>query len=682
MVHAVETSLKVLLEGTRQYQVPLYQRTYSWQDEQLGRLWNDVVKLAADRAEDPKATHFIGSVVLAPQDIGPVGVQQYLVVDGQQRLTTLSLLLCALRDHRAATEEPIHRDRINYKYLVNQWEPEAQRLKLLPTQADRAAYLACVDATPNAGGEDRIGAAYRYFRSRLQSPASGEADGSAAQIEDAVIGGLSLVSVTAQAGDNVYRIFESLNNTGMRLSQGDLLRNYLFMRLPTRAEAVYQSLWLPMQQMLDTAELEQLFWLDLARDNPRAKQTEIYADHQKRLERIHDEAGIEADIDRVARLAKLFKTILDPTLEPDPAVSRRLTRLNQWGANTARPLVLHLLDRRAHGTATSAQVAAALHYIEAFLVRRLLIGRATANLNRILLATVTEMPKDVEVDVAVREYLSTGRKYYAGDRELSHGIQSLPFYLTGRPNQRKLVLNWLEESYGSKEPVNLDDLTIEHVLPQSPTPEWLRALATELEPGETVDEVYEAVVHTLGNLTLSGYNASLSNKPFEDKRDMLADSGVAMNKEIAAQSSWGRSRIQERASTLTLRACELWPGPIAGATEPVNALWEVMNQALAAIPAGRWTTYGDVAALIGSHPVPVGNRLASYSAPNAHRVLQAEGTVSPSFRWPDPGKTDDPVDVLRAEGVLIDAHGRAAASQRLTVDELAALAGTFESTDS
>ncbi|WP_416210353.1 DUF262 domain-containing protein, partial [Frankia sp. Cr1] len=216
MVHAVETSLKVLLEGTRQYQVPLYQRTYSWQDEQLRRLWDDVVKLADDRAEDPKATHFIGSVVLAPQDIGPVGVQQYLVVDGQQRLTTLSLLLCALRDHRAATEEPIHRDRINDKYLVNQWEPEDQRLKLLPTQADRASYLASVDATPQAGGEDRVGSAYRFFRSRLQPPADGATYGSAAQIEDAVTGGLSLVSVTAQAGDNVYRIFESLNNTGMR----------------------------------------------------------------------------------------------------------------------------------------------------------------------------------------------------------------------------------------------------------------------------------------------------------------------------------------------------------------------------------------------------------------------------------------------------------------------------------
>ncbi len=111
------------------------------------------------------------------------------------------------------------------------------------------------------------------------------------------------------------------------------------------------------------------------------------------------------------------------TLEADPAVARRLVRLNQWGANTARPLVLHLLDRRAHGTATSPQIAAALHYIEAFLVRRLLFGRATANLNRILLGAVTGMPKDVEVDVAVRQYLSSGRKHYATDRELSHGIR-------------------------------------------------------------------------------------------------------------------------------------------------------------------------------------------------------------------------------------------------------------------
>jgi alkylated DNA nucleotide flippase Atl1 len=678
VVHAVETSLQALLEGSKQYQVPLYQRTYSWQEDQLARLWDDVVKLAADRLEDPAATHFIGSLVLAPSlNLGPVGVQQYLVVDGQQRLTSLSLLLlCALRDHRAGAEDPMHRDRINDQYLINKWKPAARRLKLWPTQADRDAYLACVDATPQAGGPDRVGAAYRFFRSRLQVSDDVEVYGSADQMEDAVIGGLSLVSVTAQAGDNVYRIFESLNNTGMRLSQGDLLRNYLFMRLPTRADEVYQSLWLPMQELLDTDELEQLFWLDMAREKPRAKQTEIYADHQKRLERIHDEDGIEREIKRLAALARLFKTILDPSRENDPAVADRLTRLNLWGANTVRPLVLHLLDRRAKGTATSAQIARAMHYVEAFVVRRLLTGRATTNLNRILLGAVTEMPTDVDVDVAVRVYLSTGRKYYATDQELRQGIRALPFYLNGRPNQRKLILSWIEESYGSREPVQIGKLTIEHVLPQSPGPDWLGAVAAELKPGESVDDVYEALVHTLGNLTLTGYNSALSNKPFDVKRPLLADSGVAMNKEIAAQPDWGRERILDRADELAQRARELWPGPIAGVpTEPTNGLWEVMNSALAALPAGRWTTYGDLAALIGSHPMPVGVRLANYSAPNAHRVLQADGSLSPGFRWLEPDRTDDPLDLLRAEGVVIDDHARASAAQRVTTAQLARLAG-------
>lgn len=153
MVRAVETSLQELLEGAKQYQVPLYQRTYSWQQAQLERLWDDIVKLAADRVEEPGATHFIGSLVLAPSpSIGPAGVAQYLVVDGQQRLTTLSILLIALRDHQAENDDPTHRDRVNEQFLINKWKSESRRLKLSPTQADRAAYIACLDSTPDAGG--------------------------------------------------------------------------------------------------------------------------------------------------------------------------------------------------------------------------------------------------------------------------------------------------------------------------------------------------------------------------------------------------------------------------------------------------------------------------------------------------------------------------------------------------
>jgi alkylated DNA nucleotide flippase Atl1 len=149
-----------------------------------------------------------------------------------------------------------------------------------------------------------------------------------------------------------------------------------------------------------------------------------------------------------------------------------------------------------------------------------------------------------------------------------------------------------------------------------------------------------------------------------------------MNQEIAALQRWGRPEIQARAAALGDRIISIWPGPTA--VEPggeSTVPWDVVNKALAELPAGSWTTYGDIAALIGSHPVPVGVRLATRPTPHAHRVLQVEGTVSPNFRWLDPSITDDPRDLLRAEGVEFDEHGRASSAQRIHTEELARLAG-------
>lgn len=674
MVVAAETTLQGLLEGTKQYHVPLYQRTYSWSKTQLARLWDDVRKLVEDRVDNPSATHFIGSLVLAPSPtMRPVGVAEYLVVDGQQRLTTLSILLCAIRDYRAEREDPMHRTRLDHQYLTNPFKKD-HWLKLIPTQADRDAYIACVKSTPQTDPNHLVHQAYQFFADALRAD-DPENPLDIERLESAVITGLGLVAVTAQAGDNVYRIFESLNNTGLRLSQADLLRNYLFMRLPTRGQIVYDALWLPMQRQLQPAELELLFWLDLVHRDPRVKQTDIYSEQQARLERLRAEAEIEAEVQRFARLGALLRVILHPGEEQDPGVRRRLERLSAWGTTTVYPLLLHLLDRRQQGTATSAQVAQAMLYVESFFVRRLLIGRATANINRILLSVVKEMDQDRPVDEAVRAYLSTGRKYYADDVRVRAAVRTIPFYLNGRAHQRKLVLQWLEESYGSKEPVAPELLTIEHVLPQTPTPEWRQMLAADLSPDESLDEVYEGLLHTLGNLTLTGYNSKLSNSSFAVKRGELGKSGIRLNQEIATRERWGRPEIHARADALAERIVELWPGPTENAADSSGLSWDVMTKALAELPAGSWTTYGDLAALIGSHPVPVGARLASHPVPNAHRVLQAEGTISPGFRWPDPDRKDDPRELLIAEGVKFDEHGRADQAQRISTVELAQLAG-------
>ncbi|MCX4391278.1 DUF262 domain-containing protein [Micromonospora peucetia] len=670
----METTLQVLLEGAKQYHVPLYQRTYSWNKIQLARLWADVRKLAEDRVDSPRATHFIGSLVLAPSPTnGPAGTAEFLVVDGQQRLTTLSILLCAIRDHRATHEDPKHRVRIDHQYLTNPFE-EQRWQKLVPTQHDRDAYVACLKSTVKAGGTDAVSVAYKFFADAL---ATDDPDNplDITRIESAVITGLGLVAVTAQPGDNVYRIFESLNNTGLKLTQADLLRNYLFMRLPKQGPTVYEFLWRPLQEQLASTELELLFWLDLVHRDPRVKQTDIYSAQQLRLEKLREEAEIEAEVRRFARLGALLRVILHPDEEKDPGVRQRLERLSAWGTTTVYPLALHLLDRREHGTATSAQVASAMLYVESFFVRRLLIGRSTMNINRILLSVVTEMSKDLPVDEAVRAYLSTGRKHYATDAAVRAAVRSIPFYLHGRAPQRSLVLRWLEESYGSKEPVLLEKATIEHVLPQTLTDEWRQMLAADLGPDENLDEMHEALLHTLGNLTLTGYNPELGNKPFAAKRAKLEKSGIRLSRQIADQRQWGRPEILARADAMADRVIKEWPGPTEQAGNQSEVPWDLMTKALAELPAGSWTTYGDLAALIGTAPMPVGTRLANHPAPNAHRVLQAEGTVAPGFRWLEPDRADDPREVLRVEGVTFDQQGRADQAQRIRTEELAQLAG-------
>ena len=669
MVAARETTLQELLGGEKQYQVPLYQRTYSWGRDQLDKLWEDVLQLAEDRVNRPDLTHFMGSLVLAPSPaISPSGVQDWLVIDGQQRLTTLSLLLCAVRDHLAA-ETSGERDRVNEQYLINKWHPE-RYTKLQPTQADRSAYLACVDDTPQAGGADRIGAAYRSFRAKLTTLGD---DTQVRQLERTIVSGLAIVAVTAGVGDNAYRIFESLNNTGLKLTQADLLRNYLFMRLPHRGEAVYRSLWLPLQESLDSEQLETLFWLDLIQRDPRVKQTETYAEQQKRLDRLVGEAEIEAEIARFNRLGTYLTVILHPVRETHPEVRKRLTRLQDWGSTTVYAVLLYLLELRDKGKETSDDIARAMLYLESFFVRRLVIGRATANLNRILAALVTEIDESRPVAEEIRASLSAGRKYYANDEEIAGAVQGVPFYLNGRANQRKLVLQWLEESYGSKEPVAPEELTIEHVLPQTPTPDWRADLARDVDAGETFEQVHQSLLHTLGNLTLTGYNPKLSNSSFAEKRKLLATSGLVMNQEIAAQPRWGRPEILARAAELANRITREWPGPI-NVTEPLDPAWEGAIRALAEIPAGGWTTYGDVAALIGTHPIAVGSRLANYPMPNAHRVLQADGKISPNFRWVD-GRTESPRTVLESEGVTFDDHDCADPQQHLNTEDLAELAG-------
>ena len=235
----------------------------------------------------PAGTHFMGSVVITPSPtLQAAGVNRWLLVDGQQRLTTLMLALAAIRDHGGSDADRIHR-----QYLVNEFRQGDDHLRLLPTQADRDVYRAIVLNTPGTTATGAVAETYQFFRTVLAGVDDPDDDQDIARIEQTIRAGLSIVEITAERSDNVYRIFESLNNTGLQLSQADLLRNYLFMRLPRRGEDVYRDVWLPMQNRLG-ADLELLVWLDLViRGNDRVKQSDIYRAQQDRLEKLPARRG-------------------------------------------------------------------------------------------------------------------------------------------------------------------------------------------------------------------------------------------------------------------------------------------------------------------------------------------------------------------------------------------------------
>jgi alkylated DNA nucleotide flippase Atl1 len=670
-----ETTLKELIQGEKQFRVPLWQRQYTWQREDHQLLWSDILEqyanLKADGTQDGSG-HFLGSFVLSPGSFAASDVATFLIVDGQQRMTTLLLILCAIRDTQAPNNPQVV-ERINEFYLVNKWKQGFDRLRLLPTQEDRVAFEKCIDGESGAGGQDGIGAAYRFFRSHLEL---GDSDGEVidlALLERIVVERLNIVDITTGSGDNAHRIFQSLNGTGVNLTQADLLRNYIFMLLPSRGERIYEEVWRPLEELVGFDNLEGLARVALQCAGVEVAKDDVYREHQTRLDTVAgDEEQVESYVRDLARRAGHYKRLIDPSAEPDEELRGGLRRLGRWGAQTTYPLLMYGYDILDRGQCSIEELRAVVLYVESFLVRRHLAGIPTNSLSKIFVAIVGQLPGDVSFVDAVRQELSRERRYWPTDAQVVEVARARPFYFNGRWNQRLLVLERLEQSFQHPEPVDFEraKLTIEHIMPQTLTAEWRQHLS---ELGQDPEEVHDELVHTLGNLTLSGVNAQLSNNPFERKQELYASSHLELNRELPEQPVWGREQILARAQALAGRIITLWPGPLPGFGDvPRGFNWSRINAAIAAIPAGRWTTYGELAQLGGTAPVPVGQHVAnSPTLTNAYRVLGANGMVRLNFRWSDPLDEREVAYVLAADGIVFDENGAASPAQRVTASELA-----------
>lgn len=679
---AYETTFQKMVEGTKQFRVPLYQRPYSWGKKELQQIWSDITEQMAEGegSESPWSAatgHFLGSVVLAPATMTASDLTRWLLIDGQQRLTTLTIAFAAIRDRLRSLEpeesdELGEADRIHNTYLVNQYKKRLDRYRVLPTQSDLAAFRAIIDGGAEAGGTDKIGYSYNYFAGRIRSYSAEEL----LALEATIGRGLSLVEIQADQGDNVFRIFESLNNTGKSLSQTDLLRNYVFMLLPDTGQAVYDEVWLPMQSELGPENLEVLAWLDLVlRGDENAKQREVYRTQQQRLERIARVGGEQAvreELEELRHLGGLLLRIVEPDHEDDPGLRTALKRLAEWGNTIYRPLALKLMVLRDEGHVSTEQVERALGHIESYLVRRMLVRIHTQGLNIAFLRAPAKLVPGDPADEFVHRYLSNPRLRWPSDEDVTNAIMTGSFYWTGRSHQRLYVMRRLEETYAPPgqsgfPPVKM---AIAHVMPSRLTPSWDGLLASQADRDETGKELQERLHHTLGNLVVVPDGTTLSDHMSERKQQIYAAGALRMNREVTDAVSWGRPEIEGRNGHLAERAIAVWSSPRRSTSMSEETLLstEPISQVTAMIPAGRWTTCQSIAQVAGTAPVTVSSFLRDHpGTPNAHRVFNSKGESTIGAHLSR--------SKLLEEGLGFHPDGRPLPGQRLPSEELAQLSG-------
>jgi alkylated DNA nucleotide flippase Atl1 len=670
-----ESTLRGILEGSKQYLVPMYQRPYAWKSANWAKIWDDLHELALHRRSAGSTSHFTGTLVLEAGTV-TTEVTRFLVVDGQQRLTTLSVLLAAIVEQHKLEGDLASATRLRDQVLINPYVSAVnEKYRLRPANFDEDVYRGVVDGLNPHSEDSLIDNCFRFFSKRVA--ALGSEDVTLQELESAALNGLKFVTITAKADDNVYRIFESINNTGIDLTQADLIRNLVFSRLESRAEEVHERIWNPLQKSLTSEDIESLFWIEAQWDNAELRRSDTY-DHQKKKILALGQEELILFLEKCLKIANGLRRIRLITPDPHPGIRLHLKRIEELampGSLVLRSRILYLQDT---GAISADDASGALKVLESYLVRRAIGSVPISNLQGINAACAHDLFGDAEREV--HRILSTGRKKYLTDSQVREVMETHPIYERGRKPRLALILGWLlEERQGKDSGLDYTTMSIEHVLPQKLTGKAKEEFAAQITGSEGVDEVHENLVHTIGNLTLTNYNSELSNSAFSEKRvSWLSNTAVMGNRDIAANEHWGPLEIIKRSKDLADLATRIWPGPDEGLLEQEpESIGRRIDEVVSSIPSGHWTSYGDIAKFLGTASQVVGQRVSKELTNGAWRVLRANGEIAPGFKWAaqSPNQGRDLKSVLEQEGVIFDERGYAADEQRLRPEQLEELVG-------
>jgi uncharacterized protein with ParB-like and HNH nuclease domain/predicted transport protein len=556
---ATEAKLLAFIKKSPQFVIPIYQRTYSWTEKECRQLWDDILRTGADK---DISAHFVGSIVYIEKGLYQVSSQSpLLVIDGQQRLTTVTLLIAALAN-ALGDYEPVdgfsQRKLRNY-YLLNPEEDGELHFKLILSQTDKSSLMAILNNSEQPKDYSiRVTENLKLFSSLIESNRDSIAT---------VCKGLAKLIVVdialSRDQDNPQLIFESMNSTGRELSQADLIRNYILMELdPQLQTKLYEKYWRPMevefgQEAYGTHFDGFMRHFLTVKTGTIPNQGEVY-DAFKSYARSpeNSSAGVDALIADIRTFARYYCSMALGA-EPDFNLKLAFHDLRELRVDVAYPFLLELYHDYDLGHFSKTDFLAAIRIVESYVFRRAICAIPTNSLNKTFATLTKALRKDRYLE-SIQAYLLLLPSYrrYPSDDEFKRDLQVKDLY---KFRSRSYWIRRLE-NHNRKERVSVDEYTIEHILPQNDnlSPAWKACLGSDWQ------RIQQTYLHTLGNLTLTGYNSEYSDKAFNEKRDMkggFKESPLRLNQGLGQIEKWDEDAICMRADYFSTIALDVWAAP-------------------------------------------------------------------------------------------------------------------------
>ena len=554
-----ELRLIEYMEGSKKrFIIPVYQRNYDWKIENCKQLYDDLIQVIKNNSK----THFFGSIVSVYEPSGRN--TEFLIIDGQQRLTTMSLLFLALynllEEKIIISEDESLKDQIYEDFLVDKYQPQEKRMKLKPIKNDQKAFSKLFNSKDDYIKDSNLTINYSYFYERIQKQ-----EITIDELFDAICR-LEIINITLNNEDNPQLIFESLNSTGLDLSEGDKIRNYILMGLPKqKQDEYYEKYWNCIEKctkydvssfIRDYLSVKQLVI---------PSQKKVYINFKKYVE--DSSLKIIEILEDLLSYAKRYNILLCGKTS-SKELNSCINRLNRLETTVTRPFFLEVLRLYDENQINLNEVAEAFSITESYLFRRTICDLPTNALNKIFLLLNREIMRYDGTDSNYIEKLKFAllskkdRARFPNDDDFSLMFTEKPIYQMNSKN--KIYILERLENFGTLEDKDIyrhydeGEYSIEHIMPQHLTPAWIKEL------GDSYEEIHDTWLHRIANLTLTAYNSKYSNSTFVEKKTMkngFEDSGIRLNTYVSKKDKWTLAELRDRNDYLLKRALDIWAFP-------------------------------------------------------------------------------------------------------------------------